>query len=69
MKVHPLIAGAIVAAIIGLQSWTLHKVVDLHADVAVLTERVNNISKSGPRASATSNVAGYPKHSVNQNSN
>lgn len=36
MKINQVIAAAVVAMIVGLQAWTLQKVVSLSEDVAVL---------------------------------
>lgn len=45
MKVNPIIATAIVSAVIGLQAWTLLKVVTLAEDVASLKARIQLSAK------------------------
>jgi hypothetical protein len=46
VKVHPLIAGAIISAVFALQAWTLVEVTNLGKAVAVLQEQVNNIKQT-----------------------
>lgn len=47
MKVPPLIASIVLAAIVGLQTWTLKEVVALKVQVAVLADRAHaNIAKN-----------------------
>jgi hypothetical protein len=49
MKVHPVIASAIVGAIIALQAWTLSRVVALQVDVAVIKTQISGPPKVASR--------------------
>lgn len=40
MKIHPLIAGALVTVFLTIQGWTLMEVVNLKVEVATLSVRI-----------------------------
>ena len=50
MKVHPLIAGAVISAMLGLQCWTLFTVNALSIKVAVVAQQVEDLSNQPKNA-------------------
>ena len=56
MKVHPLIAAAVIGAFFALQGWTLNKVNKLSEDVAVIKVRLDQ-SHAAVTPSATPRLA------------
>lgn len=57
MKLHPLIAGALITALFALEGWTLETVMELKVSVAKLTVRVDTLQ---PNKSYDNSLAHHP---------
>ena len=46
MKLNPLIAGALISAVLALEAWTLKGIVEVKVAIAELTVRVDDLQQN-----------------------